>query len=145
MREAREVHWAREVRGASRGQLSFPLIEAAVGVLLVLGVACGFAIGAPHPDGSEKQVSLYASDAATLLAAGTAGNATAFDAGDGGTEETGRTAVREAIDAALPANCMYRATTPWGTVGYPRPPGVTVGTATAPSAAGPITVEVWDA
>ncbi|WP_343749334.1 DUF7262 family protein [Halarchaeum salinum] len=130
-------------RMADRGQLSLPLIEAALGVLVILAIAGGFALGVPHPNGSERQLDVYASDVATVLAAeAAAGNATVTVLGDG---EAERRAFRAHLDAVLPANYMYRATTPWGTIGYPRPPGVAVGRATVPSVVGPITVEVWDA
>nr|WP_245188636.1 hypothetical protein [Halarchaeum rubridurum] len=116
------------------------MVEAILGVLVILAVAGGFALGVPE-HGAEHRLDLYASDAATVLVAeADAGNATVLADG-----EPGRAALRAHLDAMLPASCMYRATTPWGTVGYPRPPGVAVGRATVPSAAGPVTVEVWDA
>jgi len=128
----------RSRRGVERGQLSLPLIEAALGVLVILAITGGFALGVPMQYG-DHQLDLYASDTATVLAAEVAaGNGTVFAA-----KEPARGALRAHLDGILPPNCMYRATTPWGRVGYPRPPGVTVGRATRPSAAGPITVEVW--
>ncbi|WP_435098425.1 DUF7262 family protein [Halarchaeum sp. P4] len=131
----------------SRGQLSLPVIEAALGVMLVLAVVAGFALGVPHPGGTERQLGVYAHDAATVLADEPPrhGGATRLEevAASPASFEREKGALRERLTRVLPANCMFRVLTPHGTVGYPRPAGVPAGYATVPTANGPVTVEVW--
>ncbi|QLC33707.1 hypothetical protein EFA46_005670 [Halarchaeum sp. CBA1220] len=135
------------MREADRGQLSLPVIEAAIGVVLVLAVVVGFTLGVPHPDGTERQLDAYAHDAATVLAEEPPrhGGATRLEevSASAARFERERAALEARLTRVLPANCMFRVTTPHGTVGYPRPAGVPVGEATVPTAGGPVTLEVW--
>jgi len=133
--------------GSARGQLSLAAIEAAVGVLLVLGVTAGFALSVPHPDGSVQQLDAYAHDAGTVLATAPPrhGGATRLSevTASRARFERERASLRRRLVRTLPANLLFRVETPYGPVGYPRPPGVAVGTATIATANGPVTVEVW--
>lgn len=133
--------------GADRGQLSLPVVEAVVGALLVVGVTVAFGVGVPGPGRERAQLERYAGDAATALAD------TPTDDGDGplvartlaserSFDRRGDRLQRRA-DRLLPATVRFRLLTPYGTLGPPRPPGETVGSALVPTAAGNLTVEVW--
>ncbi|WP_254537001.1 DUF7262 family protein [Halomarina litorea] len=134
-------------RAGARGQLSLSVVEAGVGVVLVLAVATGFLLGVPSPDTREPQLDAYADDAATVLAtepprhrgatrlSEVARSAAAF--------ERERTALDRRVDRLLPDNLMYRVETPHGAVGYERPAGVAVGVATVATTAGDVTIRVW--
>ncbi|MFC6836761.1 DUF7262 family protein [Halomarina ordinaria] len=131
----------------SRGQLSLSVVEAGVGVVLVLAVTTGFVLGVPAPDTREAQLDAYASDAATVLSnepprhrgtsrlAEVAASPAAFD--------RERTALDERVDRLLPDNLLYRIDTPHGAAGYRRPAGVPVGRATVTTAGGDVTIRVW--
>jgi hypothetical protein len=131
----------------SRGQLSLSVVEAGVGAVLVLAVSMGFVLGVPAPDTRGAQVDAYARDAATVLGgepprhrgvtrlSEVARSESAF--------ERERAALDERVDRLLPDSLMYQVETPHGTVGYDRPAGAAVGTATVTTANGPVTVRVW--
>ena len=133
--------------GDARGQLGLSAIEAAVGVLLILAVATGFALPVPHPDGSARQLDAYAHDTATALSVAPPrhGGATRLSelTASKARFEREKASLRRRLAAALPANLLFRVETPYGNVGYPRPPGVQVGSVTVPTGNGPVTVEVW--
>jgi hypothetical protein len=130
-----------------RGQLSLPVVEAAVGVTLILAVAVTLAAGVPAADTRTPQLEAYADDAATVLAgepprhrgatrlSEVTRSASAF--------ERERTALDRRVDRILPDNLLYRVETPHGAVGFQRPADVLVGRATVTSLDGPVTVEVW--
>ncbi|WP_276259375.1 DUF7262 family protein [Haloglomus litoreum] len=132
---------------ADRGQLSLPVVEAAVGVTLILAVAASLAAGVPAADTRTPQLEAYADDAATVLAgepprhqgatrlAEVTRSPEAF--------ERERAALERRVDRILPDNLLYRVETPHGAVGFQRPAGVPVGRATVTSLNGPVTVEVW--
>jgi hypothetical protein len=133
---------------ASRGQVSLPAVEAAVGVLFVVAVAAAFAFGSPAGGiPREAQLDAYASDAATVLAseppqhgdstrlAEVAASAAAFD------REAG--ALERRVDRILPDNLLFRVETPHGTVGHARPSTVPTGVATVPTGSGTVTIWVW--
>lgn len=139
--------WRCENRPESRGQLPMPAVEGALAVLLVLGVAAGFALGVTQPDTREPQLDAYAQDAATILAgepprhrggtrlAELVRSADAFEReGD---------ALRRRVGRILPDNLMYRVETRHGAVGFRKPTGVTTGVATATTQHGPVTIRVW--
>lgn len=130
---------------ADRAQLSLPTIEAGIGALLVLGIVSLVALGVPVPADDDQQLETYADDTATLLV-------TEFD--DDGTTvddllrseeafEGGASALEDAVDELLPDNLLFRVETPHGVVGYEPPDGTTVGTATATTPHGELTVRVW--
>lgn len=130
-----------------RGQLSLSVVEAGVGAVLILAVAMGFALGVSPPDDRAAQLDLYAEDAATVLAGEPPrhGGATrlsevvrspdAFDR-----EES---ALRQRVARILPENLMFRVQTPRGSVGFRKPAGVAVGSATVTTAHGDVTIWVW--
>ncbi len=123
------------------------LLEAALGIVLVTGVALGFALGVPAADTRSVQLDRYADDAATLLSespprheggsrlAEVAASADAFD--------RERAALERRVGRVLPENVMFRLSTPHGAVGQPVPNGVAVGRATVTTPAGPVTIRVW--
>lgn len=130
-----------------RGQLSMSVIEAGVGVLFVLAVTMGFALGVPAADTRQSQLDAYASDAATVLAsepprhqgatrlAEVARSPEAF--------ERERDAFDRRVERILPDNLFYRVQTPHGSVGFRKPAGVAVGKATVPTVNGDVTIWVW--
>ena len=130
-----------------RGQLPISLLEVAIGVVLVFGVAMGFALGVPSPDTREPQLDAYASDAATILSAesprhgGTSRLAEVAESPSSFQRERG--ALRVRVDRILPDNLMFRVETPHGAVGYAVPRGVATGRATVTTGGGAVTVRVW--
>jgi hypothetical protein len=134
--------------GANRGQVSLPVVEAAVGVLFVVAVASAFAFGT-HPGGvpREAQLDAYAADAATVLAneppqhgdstrlAELAASEAAFDRESAAFERR--------VDRILPDNLLFRVETPHGAVGDVRPSSVPTGRASVPTGGGRVTVWVW--
>lgn len=136
-----------DIRRETRGQLPMPAVEGALAVLLVLGVAAGFALGVTQPETREPQLDAYAQDAVTILAgepprhrggtrlAEIVRSADAFD--------RERDALRRRVGRILPDNIMYRVETTHGTVGFRKPTGVTTGVATSTTQHGPVTIRVW--
>jgi hypothetical protein len=130
-----------------RAQLSLSVVEAGVGVVFVLAVAMGFALGVPAPDTEARQLDAYAGDAATVLASepprhgGETRLAEVTRSRAGFQRE--RDALQRRIDRLLGANLMYRVETPHGAVGYPRPTSAPTGHATVPTAGGEVTIWVW--
>ncbi len=145
---ARE-HSTADGRGPAvdRGQLPMATIEAALGVMLIVGVSFGFALGVAPPDTRSPQLDTYASDAVTLLAneppshggqtrlAEVAASEAAF--------EREADALERRVERILPANLMFRVETRHGAVGYPVPPDVETGVATVATGNGDVTVRVW--
>lgn len=130
-----------------RAQLPMPAVEGALAVVLVLGVAGGFALGLAQPDPRAPQLETYAHDAATILAneppQHRGGARLSEVASSADTFERERATLRRRVDRILPDNLMFRVETPHGSVGFPRPSGVTTGTATVTTQHGPVTLEVW--
>lgn len=130
-----------------RGQLSLSVIEAGVGVVLVLAVAMGFALGVSPPDDRAVQLDLYAEDAATVLAGepprheGTTRLSEVVRSPE--TFDRERQALRRRVERILPENLMFQVETPHGTVGFRKPGGVAVGSATVTTAHGDVTIWVW--
>jgi hypothetical protein len=130
-----------------RGQLSLPVVEAAVGVTLILAVVASLAAGVPPADTRTAQLEAYADDAATVLAGepprhqGATRLAEVTRSAEAFARERG--ALERRVDRILPDNLLYRVETPHGSVGFQRPAGVPVGRATVTSLNGPVTVEVW--
>lgn len=131
----------------NRGQLSLSAIEAAIGVVLVLGVTVGFALGVPSPTGQEAQLDVYAEDAANVLAdepprhGGSTRLAEIVSSEESFERE--KDALYRRVDRILPDNLMFRVTTPHGAVGYQVPDGVAVGSATVTTVNGDVRIEVW--
>lgn len=130
-----------------RGQLSLSVVEAAVGVVLVLGVSTGFVLGLPAPAVADQQLEAYADDAATVLAGEPPRHQDATRlaevARSHGAFERERAALDRRVDRILPDNLLYRVETPHGAVGFRQPVGVAVGEATVPTANGAVHVRVW--
>lgn len=131
----------------SRGQLSLSIVEAAVGVILVMSVAAGFVVGVSGSPPSTSQLDTLARDTATVLgseptASGGDSRLVALARSDRSFAAV-RKPTRERIERLLPADVLFRVRTPRGTFGYPRPPTAAVGSATVPTRYGPVTVRVW--
>lgn len=134
-------------RRRTRGQLPMPAVEGALAVLLVVGVAAGFALGVPQPDTRESQLDAYAADAATILANESpqhrGGTRLAEIAGAADTFERERGTLRRRANRVLPDNLLFRVTTPHGAVGFTRPDDVPTGVASVTTQHGVVTVRVW--
>jgi len=130
-----------------RGQLSLSIVEAGVGVVFVLAVTMGFALGVPTADTRTPQLNAYAEDAATVLV-----NEPPRHAGETRLSEVTRSAeafererdaLKRRVDRILADNLMYRVETPHGAVGFERPAGAATGRATVPTRGGEVTIWVW--
>jgi len=130
-----------------RGQLSLSIVEAAVGVVFILAVALGFALGVPAADTRTPQLNAYADDAATVLA-----NEPPQHAGETRLAEVTRSeesfereraSLRRRVDRILPDNLLFRVETPHGAVGFRKPAGVRTGTASATTIHGEVRIWVW--
>jgi hypothetical protein len=123
------------------------LLEVGIGVTLILGVVLGFALGPPPADTRQPQLDAYAADTGTILS-----NEPPRHSGATRLREMTRSAaafqreratLRNRVDRILPANLFYRVETTHGAVGMPVPSGVTVGSATVPTAHGAVRIRVW--
>ena len=130
-----------------RGQLSLSVVEAGVGVVLVLAVTAGFALGVPAPDTETPQLDAYAEDAATVLANEPPrhGGGTRLDevTRSPAAFQRERDALDRRVDRLLADNLMYRVETPHGAVGYERPASAPAGGATVPTTGGEVRIWVW--
>lgn len=131
----------------SRGQLSLPVAEAVVGVVLVLGLTASFAVSVPGPATERAQLERYADDTGTMLADAPAadGSGPLLAAALASDEAfaASRDILRDRARRALPGSVRVRVVTPRGRVGPPRPPGVPTGRATVTTVNGPVRVAVW--
>lgn len=130
-----------------RGQVPLSAVEAAVGVLLILGVTAGFALGVSGGDQRTGQLDAYARDTVTILSeepprhdgetrlAEVVRSESSFDAE--------KAALDRRVERILPANVLFRVETPHGSVGHPKPNGVRTGVGTATTRYGAVTVRVW--
>lgn len=130
-----------------RGQLPLTIIEAALGVLLLVGVTFTFALGVPAAPTKEAQLEIYAADAATLLANEPPGHAEEtrlreLISSESAFEREGPELARR-VERVLPPNLLFRVETEYGTVGHRLPDGVPTGTATVTTTAGTVTIRVW--
>jgi hypothetical protein len=130
-----------------RGQLSLPVVEAAIGVTLVLAVATSFATGVPGADTRTAQLEAYADDAVTVLAGEPPRHRGATRLSEvtrsRSAFERERAALERRVDRILPDNLLYRVETPHGSVGFQRPAGVAVGRSSVTTLHGTVQVEVW--
>lgn len=130
-----------------RAQLSLPAVEAAIGVVLILGVSMGFALTVQEPVARDAQLDAYARDAATVLSGEPPRHQGSTRLSEVTRSETAfdreRTALRDRVERILPDNLLFRVVTPHGTVGFRRPAGVALGVATVTTARGDVRIEVW--
>ena len=154
MRADRERGRKRD-RRLDRAQLSLSLVEAAVGVLFVLGVTAAFSFGPTVAPARETQLDVYADDALTVLGGDAPANRTAENATTRGDSrlvaasrspaafEREREALLDRIAAVLPPNVAFRLDTPQGSIGVERPPGAPTGEASVVTTRGRVTLWVW--
>lgn len=131
----------------SRAQLSLSVVEAGIGVVLVLGVTMGFAFGVPSPNTRGTQLDLYAKDTGAVLVHeaprhhGATRLAEIIESKESFRRE--KNALETRVDRILPDNLMFRVETPYGSVGYRKPGGVPVGVSTVTTTNGDVTIWVW--
>lgn len=123
------------------------LLEAALGVVLVLGVVLGFGLGVGAAETQSAQLDAYASDALVLLENepprhGSATRLEEIVASVDAFEREAATLERR-LDRILPANLLYRLETDHGTVGYPVPSQIPTGNAAVTTPEGPVELRVW--
>ena len=130
-----------------RAQLPLSLVEVALGTVLILGVAVGFALATPAPDTGEPQLTAYAEDTLTLLSNEPASHDGTTRLDETVASETAfdreRASLERRVGRILPANVLFSVETPYGSVGTPVPRQVPTGTATVTTAAGSVRIEVW--
>lgn len=123
------------------------LLEAALGVVLVLSVVLGFGLGVGAADTQSAQLDAYANDALVLLENEQPRHASASRLDEVlGSEETferERATLSRRLDRILPANLMYRLETPHGAVGHPVPSRIPTGTASITTVQGSVDLRVW--
>lgn len=130
-----------------RAQIPLPVLEAAIGVVLLTALALLLVTGPPSQATADPQLEAYAQDVATLL-----GNEPPRHANETRLAEVAaspraldreRAALTRRIEGLLTANLFYQVQTPHGRVGYRLPQTVRTGTATVPTVHGPVTIRVW--
>ena len=130
-----------------RAQASLTAVEAALGVLLLLGVMFTFALGVSEPTANRAQLDAYADDAVTVLATeGPAhGETTRLSelVSSNGTFEREKRELTRLLDRTLPDNVLFRVETHYGTAGHPLPDDVPTGVATTTTRHGSVTLRVW--
>jgi hypothetical protein len=131
----------------NRGQVSLSVVEAAVGLVVVLAAATTFLVGLPGPGLDEGELTVLAADGLVALDA-TPPSAT----GDSQLtalvrDPSGFVRERDAADARLralyPPHVRYRLATPHGALGDPLPADRSVGVARRHTRAGDVTLRVW--
>ncbi|WP_147270858.1 DUF7262 family protein [Haloplanus salinus] len=130
-----------------RGQLSLTVVEAAVGVVLVMGVAAGFTVVSTGPPPSTAELDTLANDATTILASEpTEGGRDARLVELARSEESFaavRSSAHDRLVDLLPADVLFRVRTPHGSFGHPQPPTTPVGSTTVSTRYGPVSIRVW--
>jgi len=133
--------------GPDRGQLSLPVLEAAIGVVLVLATLSTFALAPAEPSTREAQLDRYAADAGQVLAAepprhGDSTRLSEVVASEDAFERE-RDALARRIERILPDNLLYSVETPHGDVGFDPPANAPVGVDRVPTASGTVVIRVW--
>ena len=130
-----------------RSQIPLPVLEAAIGILLLSALTLVLVAGVPAPPENSPQLDAYANDAGRLLQSAPPRHRNATRLGEVAASPSAFEREREALDRRLerllPANLLYQVRTPHGVVGYRLPDAVRTGTATLPTAHGPVTIRVW--
>lgn len=127
--------------------MSLSVVEAIVGLVVVLAAATTFLVGLPDATGDEADLTRLAADGLTALDA-------TPPTGDGASRLTAlardrsgfvreRSGADTRLRALYPAHVRYRLETPYGAVGDPLPPGRPVGEARRHTASGSVTLRVW--
>lgn len=133
--------------GADRAQLSLPVVEAAIGVVLVLATLSTFALAPAEPATREAQLDRYAADAGTVLteAVPRHGDATRLSevVASEAAFDRERDALARRVERILPDNLLYRVETPHGAVGFDPPANAPVGVERIPTASGTVVIRVW--
>lgn len=130
-----------------RGQLSLPVVEAALGVAIILAVTATFGVAVPDPPRAEAQLDRYAADTARVLTdesprhAGSVRLAELARSSASFTRE--RDALRRRVAATLGANLFFRVETPHGAVGHDLPRDRALGRADVPTRNGRVVIWVW--
>lgn len=124
-----------------------PVVEAAIGVVMIVGIAGLLALGTPSPTAADPQLDVYADDVATVLDqdAPRHGGTTRLDEVSRSSDAFDREAdaIEERVDELLPDTLLFRIETPHGTVGFERPDGAAFGTLTVTTQHGTVVIEVW--
>lgn len=130
-----------------RGQVSLSLVEASVGVVLILAVTSLFVTGLPTPDTRGAQLDTYATDVGTVLANEPPRHADETRLSEVTSSPAAfqreRAAFERRVTRLVPENLLYRVETPHGTVGYRPPTGISLGVARVPTPGGLVTIRVW--
>ena len=130
-----------------RAQASLTAVEAAIGVLLLLGVTFTFALGVGEPTANRAQLDAYADDTlAVLTTEGPAhGDSTRLSelVSSNETFEREKGQLVRRIDRILPDNVLFRVETRHGTAGHRLPDGVPTGVSTTTARHGEVTLRVW--
>ncbi len=130
-----------------RAQIPLPVLEAALGIVLLTSIGLLLVAGVPGQGDGSPQLDAYARDAGQLLRSAPPSHANATRLGEVAASraafERERAALDRRLSRLLPANLLYRVRTPHGRIGHRLPDDVRTGTATLPTASGPVTVRVW--
>ncbi|MEZ3116164.1 hypothetical protein RYH80_09580 [Halobaculum sp. MBLA0147] len=135
-------------RGSTtRAQLSLPVVEAAIGVGLLLSVTVCFGVGLSAPPTAQTRLDSHATDAAAVLAAESPRHADRSRlvevARSAATFERERDTLRRRVATVLGDGLLFVVRTPHGLVGDRPPPGDPVGRASVPTCHGAVVIEVW--
>lgn len=129
-----------------RAQLATPLVEATVGILLVLAVSLAFAV-APVETDERATLDRTAADALAVLLAeppeGSGANRLSAACRSEAAFEAERDALGARLDAILPAPLSYRLAVPHGRVGPVPPSGVPTGAASVTTDGCMASLRVW--
>lgn len=142
MRDGHRLQPSRE-----RGQLSTPVVEAGIGVVLIFGVVSVLALGVPSANTGQAQLDVYAEDATTVLSGEPPRHQAATRLSEVARDEDSfdreRDALDRRLDHLLPDNLLYQVETEYGVAGYEKPADVVAGSATKTTAYGDVTIRVW--
>ncbi len=130
----------------SKGQLSLPVIEGAIGVIFLIAIVFTIAAGGATAAPAEPQLDAYASDTANLLAHSLPQHAGQTRIGEITNEEAlkaEREVLKQRIDRILPAHLLFRVETQAGAIGFERPRDTPTGSARLYTQGGPVAVQVW--
>lgn len=134
-------------RGQVRGQLSLSVVEAGVGVVLLVAVTAGFALSLPDASAETAQLDAYAADVGTVLAGEMPRHRDTSRLVEVSRSVAGfereRASLERRVERIPPENLLFRIRTPHGTVGFARPDGISLGSARVVTPAGAVTVWVW--